>query len=340
MLAGREVTIRLRLDAFGARSPRSVRRVRRLDHHPHQRLGPGRPHQDAAGLPSRRSRAVDAGRTAGAPASRGPRPRTLIRICGKRSGAPRDRAGARPPRAGDREQRHGRHQPVAGRVAVQVDHVPGLLAAEHESRRRASLPARSGRRPRRARARCLRRASARSSPTLLMTVATTVSPGSAPRACARGPGSAARDRRRARAPVLVDEFRAGRRRRRTRRRRRARRRRAISARTARLQHPQVGRAAADVDARAVVVGVDRDRRARRAGENRRRRSRYAAPNAASTTTVQPASRRPASTSIVEVAVGDPARDVRATPTPACVGRGSVGSFSRAADLVFDARRRA
>ena len=123
---------------------------------------------------------------------------------------------------GDREQRDRRHRPVAGRAALRGRSRGPTARRRTGSRRRASLRARSGRRPPRARARCPSRSSAFSKPMFAITVPTTVSPGSSPRRAR----SRADDQHHVIAASARRRFRRrtarGRRRRRTRRRRRAR----------------------------------------------------------------------------------------------------------------------
>ena len=53
-----------------------------------------------------------------------------MRICGKTVKPAANSCSVRPLRAATAQKPDGRHQAVAGRVAVQVDHVPGLLAAQ------------------------------------------------------------------------------------------------------------------------------------------------------------------------------------------------------------------
>ena len=71
-------------------------------------------------------------------------------------------------------------RPSPGGRVVEQDDVPGLLAAEHELARRASPPARTGRRPAVSTTSMPASAIAWRKPRLAMTVATTVSPASRP----------------------------------------------------------------------------------------------------------------------------------------------------------------
>ena len=178
----------------GARSRRSPRRDdrgqpvggdglgrvrgRRLDHHPHQRLGPARPHQHparrrrarASTAATRRRRAAratsgigrrDRGRCA-APAAGASSPRRPGRRAAGPTGATRS-ASCTPV---------SRPSPVVARSRKMTwpDCSP-----PSDSRRRRAPRARSGRRPRSRPPRCPRAAMPRRNPRLVITVTTTVS---------------------------------------------------------------------------------------------------------------------------------------------------------------------
>ena len=235
--------------------------VRRLDHHPDQRLGARGAHQDAAAALELGALALDrlpeAGRLGERLASRRLDVLEQLRQLLDRAAL---RSGLRSPSARIDQQRRG--DAVAGRREVGPDDVAGLLAAERPAARDAAPRSRSGRRPWSSRP--------RSRPPPSPCGSRSCSSRSPPRR--RGSSPASREvKRRDRDDLVAVELAARRRRRRARGRRRRRRRSRSRRRARRPRSASVlgmGRAAALVDVAAVGLGGDRHR-ARRRGARRR-----------------------------------------------------------------------
>ena len=155
---------------------------RGLDHHPDQRLGARRAQQHPAGVAEfglgrgtacahgrRRGHGLPVGDPDVDPAPAAARSRSPARSASALAGLGH---------AGHQAQR-GQQAVAGGGVRGQHD-VPGLLAAEARTRRRAAPPARSGRRPAWSARVMPRSRMARCRPRLLITVATSVSSTSSP----------------------------------------------------------------------------------------------------------------------------------------------------------------